>query len=197
MNLLTRCLLFTLGLVLGAWAAAALAHGGEDHGPPATVNARPLLPRVTAHSDLFELVGVLEPGGRLLLWLDAAATNEPVAGATVEAEGAGINARAAEVSPGVYEIRLPQAPAAGQHPFTFTVQAGDDMDLLGAPLVVGKAEADAPAAAVAAGTGASAAWRAPAGWAALGAVVGAALMAALSALRQRRRPAIDTAGSAR
>lgn len=191
MSLLIRCLLFTLGLVLGAWAAAALAHEGEDHGPPATVNARPLLPRVTAHSEAFELVGVLEPGGRLLLWLDAAATNEPVAGAAVEVEGAGVNARAAEVSPGVYEIKLPQAPAAGQHPFTFTVQAGDEMDLLGAPLVVAPVEGAGHApAAPAAGTATPAAWMGPAGWALLGAAVGAGVMAlAMAALSARRRQA--------
>ena len=79
---MTRFLLFSLGLLLGFIVTSVFAHEGEDHGPPAVVNARPLLPRVTAHSELFELGGVLEPGGRLLLWLDATPSNAPVAGAS-------------------------------------------------------------------------------------------------------------------
>lgn len=192
---MTRFLLFSLGLLLGMAATSVFAHEGEDHGPPAVVNARPLLPRVTAHSELFELVGVLEAGGRLLIWLDATADNAPVAGASLEVEGAGANAKAAEVSPGVYEIKLPQAPAAGQHPMTFTVQAGQDMDLLGAPLVVaqdaaadadGPADAHAKAAPGSAGETPRAAWVQPLGWIALGAAGMGAAMAAMSALRRRR-----------
>jgi hypothetical protein len=189
---MNRCLLFTLGLLLGLGSAAVFAHEGEDHGPPAVVNARPLLPRVTAHSELFELVGVLEPGARLLLWLDAAPTNAPVEGAVVEVEGAGANAKAMEIAPGVYELKLPQAPAPGSHPLTFTVQAGSDMDLLGAPLVVaqaGGAESLAKGAAAVAGeTSSRAAWTGPVVWAAAGAGAAVAAMAAVSMLR-RRRPA--------
>ncbi|WP_066335005.1 hypothetical protein [Azohydromonas lata] len=190
---MTRFFLFSLGLLLGFVVTSVFAHGGEDHGPPAVVNARPLLPRVMAHSELFELVGVLEPGGRLLLWLDAAADNAPVAGASVDVEGAGANAKAAELSAGVYELKLPQAPAVGQHPMTFTVQAGSDMDLLGAPLVVAPAAApahgpaDAPATVPAAGEGTPrAAWLQPLGWIALGAAGMGAAMAAMSARRRRR-----------
>jgi hypothetical protein len=191
---MTRFFLFFLGLLLGFLATSVFAHGGEDHGPPQEVNARVLLPRVTAHSELFELVGVLEPGGRLLLWLDATPTNAPVAGAGLEVEGAGANGKAAEVSPGVYEISLPKVPAPGQHPLTFTVQAGSDMDLLGAPLVVGQAGAQAgaqPAADAHAATNpvadaSRASWTGPAGWVALGAAGMGLVMAAVSALRRRR-----------
>ncbi|WP_298231720.1 hypothetical protein [uncultured Azohydromonas sp.] len=184
---MNRYLVFALALLLGLWTEAVRAHEGEDHGPPAVVNARPLLPRVTAHSELFELVGVLEPGGRLLLWLDATPTNAPVEGAVVEVEGAGANGQAAEVSPGVYELKLDQAPAPGSHPLTFTVQAGSDMDLLGAPLVVARAEGAGQGAAVVAGeTSPRAAWAGPVGWMALGAVGMAVAMAGVSALRRRR-----------
>ncbi|WP_043461117.1 hypothetical protein [Azohydromonas australica] len=187
---MNRFLIFALALLLGLCTEAVRAHGGEDHGPPAVVNARPLLPRVTAHSELFELVGVLEPGGRLLLWLDATPTNAPVEGAVVEVEGAGANGKAAEVSPGVYELKLAQVPAAGSHPLTFTVQAGSDMDLLGAPLVVARAEgagqgAGQGAAAVASETSPRAAWGGPLGWMALGAAGMAVAMAGMSALRRR------------
>jgi hypothetical protein len=190
---MNRFIPLALGLLLGLGSAAVFAHEGEDHGPPAVVNARLLLPRVTAHSELFELVGVLEPGGRLLLWLDAAPTNAPVEGAVVEVEGAGAGAKAAEISPGVYELKLPQAPAAGSHPLTFTVQAGSDMDLLGAPLVVASAAgSEGPtkgATAVAGETVPRAAWAAPLGWMAAGAVGMGAAMAGVSALRRRREKA--------
>jgi hypothetical protein len=183
---MTRFFLFFLGLLLGFLATSVFAHGGEDHGPPQEVNARALLPRVTAHSELFELVGVLEPGGRLLLWLDATLTNAPVAGAGLEVEGAGANGKAAEVSPGVYEISLPKVPAPGQHPLTFTVQAGSDMDLLGAPLVVGQAGAQPSAAARPVAGAPQASWTGPAGWATLGAAAMGLVVAAVSALRRRR-----------
>ncbi|NML18356.1 hypothetical protein [Azohydromonas caseinilytica] len=181
---MNRFLIFILGLLLGLFTQALWAHEGEDHGPPALVNARPLLPRVTAHSELFELVGVLEPG-RLLIWLDATPSNAPVTGASVEVEGAGANGKAAEVAPGVYELKLPKAPAPGQHPLTFTVQSADDADLLGAPLVVPQADA---AAAATADALPRAAWTGPAVWAGAGAAAAAVVMAALGALR-RRRPA--------
>src|SRR5690349_8892716 len=181
-----RFFLVALALLPSLCTQSVRAHEGEDHGPPAVVNARALLPRVTAHSELFELVGVLEPGGRLLIWLDAAPTNAPVSGAAVEVEGAGANAKAAEVSAGVYELKLPQAPAAGQHPLTFTVQAGNDMDLLGAPLNVAQAGGtDAStkgAAAVAGETVPRPAWAAPVGWAAVGAAAMGVVMAVVSAL---------------
>lgn len=174
---------YSLGLLLAASSLGAFAHGGEDHGPPPLANARALLPRVTAHSDVFEIVGVLEPG-RLLVYVDATPTNAPVTGASVEIEGAGANAKAAEVSPGVYEIKFAQMPAPGQHPMTFTVQAGSDTDLLGAPLAVPQPAAATTAASN--GPGPHASWKAPAAWAAAGAGVTAAAMAAMSALRRRR-----------
>lgn len=187
---MNRFLVFALALLLGLCTEAVRAHEGEDHGPPAVVNARPLLPRVTAHSALFELVGVLEPGGRLLLWLDATPTNAPVEGVTVEVEGAGANGKAAEVSPGVYELKLAQVPAPGSHPLTFTVQAGGDMDLLGAPLVVARAEGAGQGsgqgtASVAGEASPRAAWAGPLGWAALGAAGMGVAMAGVSALRRR------------
>jgi len=184
---MNRFLVFALALLLGLCTEAVRAHEGEDHGPPALVNARPLLPRVTAHSELFELVGVLEPGGRLLLWIDATPTNAPVEGAVVEVEGAGANGKAAEVSPGVYELKLAQAPAPGSHPLTFTVQAGSDIDLLGAPLVVAQAEgAGQGADAVAGETAPRAVWAGPVGWAAAGAAGMGVAMVGVSALRRRR-----------
>lgn len=174
-----------LGLLAALAAPASQAHEGEDHGPPPALAAqRHLLPRVTAHSDLFELVGVLEPG-RLLIWLDASPTNAPVARASIEVEGLdGGAARASEIAPGVYAVALAKAPAAGTHPLTFTVQAGDDTDLLGGTLqgaaAAGGADADHE------DTHAAPSWRTKAAWAATGAGAGALLVAGLGALRRRQ-----------
>jgi hypothetical protein len=74
-----RPALLTL-LVFLAFAAPAAAHEGHDHGaPPAVVAAA--LPRTEAHTDLFEVVAVLQPGGALVITLDRYADNVPLDGA--------------------------------------------------------------------------------------------------------------------
>ena len=68
-------ILFAL-LLLGR---PALAHEGHDHGAaPEAVAAA--LPRAEAHSDLFEIVAILQPGGALTLTLDRYADNSPLDG---------------------------------------------------------------------------------------------------------------------
>src|SRR3954470_22072246 len=64
-------------------SAAVLAHGGEDHShdkPAAAVTAAQ--PRVSIHSEQYELVGVLR-GPWLDVYLDHFGTNEPVTGAKI------------------------------------------------------------------------------------------------------------------
>eukprot|EP01031_Cornospumella_fuschlensis_P048713 gene48713-59643_t len=74
-----------LGLAL--LAPAAQAGPGHDHGDePAAAAAA--LPRVAAQSESFELVGILQPGGVMLIYLDRWADNAPVDGAlTVTLDG--------------------------------------------------------------------------------------------------------------
>src|SRR5262249_41390244 len=67
------------------WIAAFLlvpcvsrAHEGHDHDDSARAAlASSTYPRVTAQSELYEVVGILK-GDRLSIYLDRAATNEPV-----------------------------------------------------------------------------------------------------------------------
>jgi hypothetical protein len=136
---LVACVLVSL-----ATALPLAAHEGEDHGPPPDTLSRPVLPRAIAHGDSFELVGILERE-RLLVYLDAADSNAPVAGATLQVEGAGLDATAKEVEPGVYALPVPKPLPPGTHPLTFTVETKTDADLLAAPLVVPAPEAHAEA----------------------------------------------------
>lgn len=167
--------------------ASVRAHGGEDHGAPPPTAGVPLLPRTAAESDDFELVAVLEPG-RLLIWIDRHATNEPVAGASVTVEGA-LAGAAAETAPGVYALPLANPPAPGHHALTLTVEAGATADLLAATLDVPEATAAGDAvASVARGAGEAGAIGSPVVAASAAAVV-AALVGAAAVVTRRRRTA--------
>lgn len=128
------------------FTAAAPAHEGHDHGAP-EATATDWAPRATARSRDFDLVAVLT-GTELVLWLDRARDNAPLAEAVIEVESGpwkGVATTAADGS-----LRLPAGPLTrpGRHELIFTVQAGDAMDLLPATLSV---PGPAPAAAGAAG----------------------------------------------
>lgn len=165
-------------------AMAALAHEGEDHSapPPAasSISSPSVAPRAAAASDEFEVVVVLE-GAHLTIYVDRFAGNEPVTQATVELEGAGVKGVAAETAPGVYVANLVAPLAAGKHPLTIIVEAGETADLLSLNL-------DLPASPPPPPSGASEfSWRA---WAIVG--VGGALLCGGGvwlALRRRKRGA--------
>lgn len=156
---------------------AASAHEGHDHDAPAPLADAALAPRMEARSELFELVAVLD-GGRLLTYLDRAATNEPVAGAVVELEAGADKAQAREIAPGVYAADLAILARPGEHPLVVAVSAGDDADLLNGKLAV-------PAPKTAATTGEAPRWRV--GWAGGGAALALAVAAALALRRRGRR----------
>lgn len=132
--------LFVL-IVLATTTFGARAHGDEDHGdeaaPPAVVAEAG--PRATAASEDFELVA-LPQGGRLLIYLDRFATNEPVANAEVEIESGAFKAVATALGPGVYAIAGDAFNSPGRHPLTVTIQtdakSGGISDLLSATLEV-------------------------------------------------------------
>lgn len=110
----------------------AHAHDGHDHGPPAPPPPTDAAARAMAASEDFELVAVLEKDA-LRLYLDRYASNEPVAGAAVEVESGAFKARAQAEGPGVYSVPRTWAKP-GKHPLTFTIQAGENADLLTATL---------------------------------------------------------------
>lgn len=131
-------LLILLALLL---ACPAFAGPGHDHGDEAPKTAAPAQPRFAAHSELFELVGVLE-GKALTLYLDRADSNEPVTTATLELELAGATLKPRPQADGSFRAELATVPAAGVHPVTATVTAGEEADLLAGELDLHVAAAD-------------------------------------------------------
>lgn len=127
------------------FATATPAHEGHDHGAPEAA-ATDWAPRATARSHDFDLVAVLA-GSELVLWLDRARDNAPLAEAVIEAESGAWKGVATPAADG--SLRLPAGPLAtpGRHEVIFTVQAGEAMDLLPATLVVPGPGPAAPAAA--------------------------------------------------
>ena len=115
--------------------SVAFAHGGEDNDTPAPVATTSQGPRIEIRSDQFELLGALQDD-HLTLYLDRYASNEPIAGAKIEVEGAGVKAVATAAGNGVYSVPADALTKPGKHPLIFTVQAGDIADLLNGELTV-------------------------------------------------------------
>ncbi|MBY0337771.1 MAG: efflux RND transporter periplasmic adaptor subunit [Acetobacteraceae bacterium] len=115
-----------------AVAAPALAHPG--HGDEAAPVAQ-ALPRAEAHSDAFEVVAVLGPGGALTVYLDRWADNAPVDGAvTLTVDGQEVAAERQGI--GLFVARHPLLAQPGARAIVFTVSAGGAMDLLDTTLEV-------------------------------------------------------------
>lgn len=77
--------ILSIALMMLILAPRVWADAGHDHGDAPAVAAGTALPRVTSHSDLFELVGVVDRG-EMTIFLDRYATNEPVKDATIDIE---------------------------------------------------------------------------------------------------------------
>jgi hypothetical protein len=140
--------------------------------PPASA-AEAARPSFEAHSELFELVGRIDDG-RLTLTLDDWASNEPVAGARVEIDFAGQTLVAEAQADGTYTLDATPFAAAATYPLTITVSAGEQSDLLATDLVVGDSAATS---AMAAGIGIKE----------IGIAATLTLLAAVVAVRLRRR----------
>ena len=132
---------------LAAFTAPQLwAHAGHGDEPePVVAN---IAVRTTADSDDFDLVAAVTGKGALAIYLDRFQTNEPVIGATIEVSvnnGPGLVAK--PQPEGFYLVAAPWVDQAGSYALSFTVTAGDLIDLLAATLTIAAPEA-APAAAV-------------------------------------------------
>jgi membrane fusion protein, heavy metal efflux system len=114
----------------------AQAHEGHDHGPPETVTGS-VAPRMSAHSDAYQVVGILR-GERLVIYLDRFATNDPVTNAsiavTVADETVAIAAEA--TADGAYAITSPRFRSAGPIELVFAITDGAEEDLLVGMLTV-------------------------------------------------------------
>jgi membrane fusion protein, heavy metal efflux system len=114
-----------------AWAGP-----GHDHGDAPAVAAGSASPRVTSHSDLFEIVGVVSKG-EMTLYLDRYASNEPVKDAKIDIEIGNIKGVAAAQADGSYLFKNEILAKPGELAISFTVQAGKDTDLLAGDLKIG------------------------------------------------------------
>jgi hypothetical protein len=114
-------------------AAPAWAGEGHDHGDATPAAVGQALPRFSAVSETFELVGVLS-GKQITLYLDRFADNSPVRGAQIELEIGGAKLKAEKQGEDEYEVLLPEAPKPGVLPVTATITAGNETDLLAGEL---------------------------------------------------------------
>ena len=127
-------LLAGLGLAAALFALPALAadEHGHDHDAPAAAGG-PALPRFSAVSEIFELVGVLN-GKQLTVYLDRFEDNAPVKDAKVEVEVGGTKVALRQHADGEYEGTLAQEPKPGVIAVTASIVAGRDADILAGEL---------------------------------------------------------------
>ncbi len=122
---------------LSLWIVAPASAGdGHDHGSEKPAAAATASPRFDAHSDTFEVVGMLK-GGELIVTVDRFATNEPVLNAKVELESGSTKALG-KFTAETGDYRFAGAPFAkpANHPITLTITAGQDIDLLSGNLQI-------------------------------------------------------------
>ncbi len=112
---------------------------GHDHGDAPTAATGSASPRVSAHSDLFELVGMLE-GNEMKIYLDRYATNEPVLDAKIEVQIASLKGIAAAQADGSYSFKNDVFTKPGDFAIIFTVLSGKDADLLAGDLKIGSTD---------------------------------------------------------
>lgn len=127
-----RIFLVAALIALPVWAGGD-SSDGHSHAAPAPVPVVASAPRTAAATEEFEVVAALE-GLHLVLYVDRFASNEPVAKAKVEVEGAGLKGLAVEAAPGTYLLDLTAPLPPGKHALTISIEAGDTSDLLSATL---------------------------------------------------------------
>lgn len=149
-------ILFALALLASlatpAWAAD---EHGHDHDAPAAATG-PALPRFSAVSEAFELVGVVN-GKQLALYLDRFEDNSPVPEAKLELEVGGKKVPVSVHAPGEYEATLPEELKAGVTPVTVSLEVKGETDILASEIDIHEEEH---------AEGEAASWLWYAGWAA-------------------------------
>lgn len=125
----TTAALRALAMTLALLAGPAYAHEGHDHGAPPPPVSKTIAPRGEAASAAFELVAVPK-NGRLILYLDRFATDEPVRGATLTVETPSGPIDATPAAEGSYQLPTPWLTKPGRYELMITVSAGADVDVL-------------------------------------------------------------------
>ncbi|MDX2219703.1 MAG: hypothetical protein SF172_11830 [Burkholderiales bacterium] len=120
----------------------AIAGPGHDHGDEgAKAPTGNVSPRFEAHSDLFEVVGILD-GKELAIFIDRFADNAPVHKAKVELESGSVREIGQfHADHGDYSFAATAFQKPGSYPITLTITVGDEVDILAANLVVPDAHA--------------------------------------------------------
>lgn len=144
---MTNTVFRVLILVACAFASSASNAGpGHDHGDETPATSATVAPRVEAASDLFEVVGIVD-GPTMTVFLDRAASNEPIADAALDVEtivdGQSVKLTAQPQSDGTYLVRADFLNRPGQYAFTIGVTAGGEVDVLAGNLELGAAAAPA------------------------------------------------------
>jgi hypothetical protein len=122
-------------VAIGIFISPARAGEGHDHGDAAPTAVGVGSPRVSSHSDLFELVGIVDKG-EMTIYLDHHASNEPVLGAKIELQAGAITEVAIAQADGTYRFAHPVLTQVGSLPMSFTVIAGKQSDLLAGDLEI-------------------------------------------------------------
>ena len=171
-----------VGAALAILAAVpAVAGEGHDHGDAPASAVGSALPRFSAVSDLFELVGVVN-GRQLTLYLDHAASNAPVTDAKLDVEVGGLKIELKPRAAGEFEATLATALKPGVTPVTATVTTPTESDLLAGEIDLHEAPHDAALADAAHGRS----WREYAGWALGGIVAVGVVLGVVFGLARRR-----------
>ena len=122
-----------VGLLIGSAPGGAFAHEGEEDSPPPA--SLTLTPRVVAHSNLYDLVGVAHRR-TLSIYLADAVSDAPVAGAKIDVDADGQRLTAVPGKDGVYTLSADWVARPGHHDAVFTIIAKPGSDLLAATLDV-------------------------------------------------------------
>lgn len=162
-------------IALLASASFAYGHGDEDHSAPAPVVTQSMAPRSAAATADFELVSSLD-GDKLVIYLDKFDTNELVANAKIEVEGAGLNGVAKESAPGVYVLDVASPVAPGKHALTISVETADAADLISTSIEIAQPKAAVEVAK---------AWNPQYTWGAVGLLALGALIVVVGRLRKK------------
>ncbi|MDF0521004.1 efflux RND transporter periplasmic adaptor subunit [Bradyrhizobium yuanmingense] len=130
--------LAALGLAGACWLASlvfglsgAFGHEGHDHGDAEkTAVVSSAYPRIAARSELYEVVGILKDA-RLSVFIDDAATNEPVSDAALQVTiGDSAPIEASSRQDGVYTAPIPNGTPSGSVEVIFSINASRGNDLL-------------------------------------------------------------------
>lgn len=131
---LSAVLCGSLLLGMASIPVPAFAHGGEDHGAEAATKPTVLAPvsagvRLELQSPDVELLGILHDG-KLTLYADHFATNEPIPTAKVELESKGQKLALQTDANGIAQTDANWLAKPGRYEITATVQAKGVNDLL-------------------------------------------------------------------